>query len=337
MPKRRRYINDSSTAGTSSPTNSSSEVSKGSSSTSSPATHSNTSTTTTATRTIIDGRAYHNLENVYYVLPGDDEDKDRLHQQHWMLTLAFGSNFDAPVTEMLEDGITVLDAGCGPGTWTLEMSHTYPRSQFYGIDIAPQFPVTIKPPNCDFQVASLAEKLPFPDNFFDYIHQRLLVVALTKDGWHNCLSELYRVLKPGGYVEFKEVDIKQCASGGGPVSQEFWGRLSEFIEKKGMLSGIPIDLQRHLLKDFGFDNVHSRMFPMTLLDGTKVGKLGWEDFVALFEGLRPLMGKTYEEYGTEELGAQFLKRYEQELLDPINKTREPTAKWYCIYAQKPAN
>lgn len=30
-----------------------------------------------------------------------------------MLTLAFGSNFDAPVTEMLEDGITVLDAGCG--------------------------------------------------------------------------------------------------------------------------------------------------------------------------------------------------------------------------------
>lgn len=83
-----------------------------------------------------------------------------------------------------------------------------------------------------------------------------------------------------------------------------------------------------------YDNAQERSRDTTWLTGCVSVR---EDFVALFEGLRPLMGKTYEEYGTEELGAQFLKRYEQELLDPINKTREPTAKWYCIYAQKPAN
>lgn len=44
-------------------------------------------------------------------------DKDRLHQQHWMLNLAFGSNFDAPVIKMLEEGINVLDAGCGMSSW----------------------------------------------------------------------------------------------------------------------------------------------------------------------------------------------------------------------------
>lgn len=58
-----------------------------------------------------------------------------------------------------------------------------------------------------------------------------------------------------------------------------WTELSflvtEFIEAKDMNAGIALDLETHLLKDFGFENIHSRMFPMTLLDGTKVGKLGW--------------------------------------------------------------
>lgn len=40
-------------------------------------------------------------------------DKDRLHQQHWMIRLAFGSNFDAPVEKELEKGIVVLDSACG--------------------------------------------------------------------------------------------------------------------------------------------------------------------------------------------------------------------------------
>lgn len=40
-------------------------------------------------------------------------DKDRLHQQHWMIKLAFGGNFSSPVEEQLQKGITVLDSACG--------------------------------------------------------------------------------------------------------------------------------------------------------------------------------------------------------------------------------
>lgn len=65
------------------------------------------------------------------------------------------------------------------------MAQQYPHSTFHGIDIAEQFPNEIKPFNCHFQVANVTEKLPFPDNYFDYIHQRLLVAALTRDGWNN--------------------------------------------------------------------------------------------------------------------------------------------------------
>lgn len=40
-------------------------------------------------------------------------DNDRIHSQHWLLKLIVGSNFDAPVGDVLENGATVLDSGCG--------------------------------------------------------------------------------------------------------------------------------------------------------------------------------------------------------------------------------
>lgn len=83
----------------------------------------------------------------------------------------------------MKEGIHVLDAGCGPGTWTLEMAETYPSSKFVGIDTSCVFPENIKPGNVEFVIANLAKPLPFPDNHFDYIHQRFLLLGLTSDDW----------------------------------------------------------------------------------------------------------------------------------------------------------
>lgn len=38
---------------------------------------------------------------------------DRMHQQHWLVALAFGSHFDSPVQAELEAGTNVLDSACG--------------------------------------------------------------------------------------------------------------------------------------------------------------------------------------------------------------------------------
>jgi ubiquinone/menaquinone biosynthesis C-methylase UbiE len=76
----------------------------------------------------------------------------------------------------------VLDIACGSGVWVLEMATSFPNSQFYGIDFACIFPNTIKPPNTTFQQCDVLdpEGLPFPDEFFDYIHMRLV---------YNCFSK----------------------------------------------------------------------------------------------------------------------------------------------------
>lgn len=95
------------------------------------------------------------------------------------------SNFHAPVQEQLTEGINVLDSGCGPGTWTLDLAEVYPKSKFYGVDASCVFPENIKPPNVQFLIGNIAKDLPFPDNQFDFIFQRLLFLGLTSDDWDN--------------------------------------------------------------------------------------------------------------------------------------------------------
>ena len=73
----------------------------------------------------------------------------------------------------------------GPATWSLDMAEMYPNSTFHGVDAYPVYPSEVKPQNCHFQPANVAEKLPFPDNHFDFIYQRLLIFGFTRTDWKN--------------------------------------------------------------------------------------------------------------------------------------------------------
>ncbi|CAO3637739.1 unnamed protein product [Mucor hiemalis] len=161
-----------------------------------------------------DGRRYHADESVAYVLPNDDDEADRVHEQHWILRYVLQGNFFSPVTKQLEEGINVLDSGCGPATWAFEMAEAYPLSKFYGIDASCVFPEDIKPANVEFIIGNIAKELPYDDNFFDFIHQRLLILGLTGDDWTSTLDNLYKVLKPGGYIELGEPDLQVVKDAG---------------------------------------------------------------------------------------------------------------------------
>lgn len=46
-------------------------------------------------------------------LPKSKIEIDRIHQQHWVFKVAFQGNYAVPLKEKLEEGIKVLDSGCG--------------------------------------------------------------------------------------------------------------------------------------------------------------------------------------------------------------------------------
>jgi SAM-dependent methyltransferase len=142
-----------------------------------------------------------------YLLTQSNDEQDRMVAQHYLLRTAFGADFSSPIRTQLHKGIVVLDVGCGPGTWTMEMSTAFPKSTFIGIDQSACYPRDIKPRNCHFRTCgSLVEQqeLPFPDNSIDYIYQRDMNWGLTGQTWQPLLLEYQRILKPGGWIEFVE-------------------------------------------------------------------------------------------------------------------------------------
>ena len=100
------------------------------------------------------------------------------------------------VTQMLEgikfrDGKhsdKVLDVGCGTGF----VSMLYPNFDITGVDISDGMLAH----NPHKWIKAPAEQLPFPDNHFDFVVCRSLLHHLDEP--MAGLSEMYRVLKPGG-------------------------------------------------------------------------------------------------------------------------------------------
>ncbi|CAG8475253.1 4637_t:CDS:2, partial [Ambispora leptoticha] len=118
--------------------------------------------------------------------------------------------------DKLKSGKTrVLDIGCGPGTWILDMANDYKPSQFTGVDISATFPTSVKPSNVNFEQCDvLNEKLPFEADTFDFIHVRFMGSCFTEVEWNErVIPALIRVLKPGGYVEIMDFDIQAMNEG----------------------------------------------------------------------------------------------------------------------------
>ena len=99
------------------------------------------------------------------------------------------SNFHAPIKTQLEEGIAVIDAGCGPAAWTLDMAEEFPNSKFTGLDVSFIFPENTEHPNVEFQIQNISTELTLPENSVDFYFQRLVFLGLTNEGWDN-VSEL---------------------------------------------------------------------------------------------------------------------------------------------------
>ena len=85
------------------------------------------------------------------------------------------------------------------------MATDFPNPSFTGVDISPVTPQGIKPKNVHFVQGNILDGLPFPDNSFDYVHQRLLILGIPSDKWQSVVNDIVRVLKPGGYLEVFEI------------------------------------------------------------------------------------------------------------------------------------
>ena len=111
----------------------------------------------------------------------------------------------------LRPGMALLDAGCGPGSITAGLARSVAPGECVGIDASAEVvdaarerAVTGGVTNLRFEAADVT-KLPFDDATFDAVFAHALLQHLP---WPlDALTELRRVLKPGGVIGLADADL----------------------------------------------------------------------------------------------------------------------------------
>jgi SAM-dependent methyltransferase len=215
------------------------------------------------------------------MLPRHPAEIDRLDLQHYALRAALQGNYVAPV----ERPSSILDVGSGTGQWAYDLSEEFPDALVVGFDIEPG--KADSPANYRFVRGNLLHGLPFADDGFDFVHQRLLQAGIPLDRWPEVVGHLLRVTRPGGYVELMEIGDRTEPAG--PAITRLWGLCSRVAASYGLdwTRAVPSSLGS-CLEGAGAVDVqrHHVAVPIGAWGGT-VGEMMAADLQALFTRLGP--------------------------------------------------
>lgn len=282
-----------------------------------------------ALTTTVRGRTH--ARGIPYALPRDSEEMNRLDFQHYVLRQAFKGNFLAPI----ENPLAILDVGTGTGRWAREVATVFPSANVIGLDLnAP--PVDekaeaggeeMRPSNYGFVPGNILEGLPFTDASFDFVHMRLLVLALPHDRWPFVANELIRVTRPGGWVESVEVIADER---GGPAVDQIMAWVAAMLQRRG------IDItdgsrMGALLQAQGLVNVFSRRIEVPIgVHGGRVGRLMAAD---ILNGMQALRGPM------EAMGLTTAAEFDRVFAEAKKAMDSPhvrcVAPFYVAYGQRP--
>ncbi len=137
----------------------------------------------------------------------------RLIQFDRLTTTTMGGALAEQPPSMIAGLHEVLDLGCGPGGWVLDVAFAYPQLEAVGIDLSSTMIKYANAraqaqhlTNASFEVMDLTKPLAFPDAAFDLVNARFLINVFPREHWPTLMGECVRILRPGGILRWTETD-----------------------------------------------------------------------------------------------------------------------------------
>ncbi len=228
----------------------------------------------------------------------DEREVKRLEKQAGFVARFSLTDFEAA------PGERVLDLATGVGAMARELHRRFPGACFIGLDLrVAQLRHATKAHPVAAYVQGDGERLPFPDASFHKVHCSWLLEHVPRPV--AILKEVRRVLRPGGYAHFTEVDNASFSIS--PPDADVSATMDALNRAQLSAGGDPYVGQKlaRLFFDAGFSDVEIRPAP---LDGSAAEPALFvscvEEFAEIFLSLDESLGD----------GAQFRARRAAEAL-----------------------
>ena len=135
------------------------------------------------------------------------------------------------------------------------MADEYPSAEVIGTDLAPIQPEWV-PPNCKFEIDDYEQEWTWGSNRFDLIHYRFLIGSVTD--WKLLYQRIYDAVKPGGWFEISDMDIRMCCDDGTVAEDSYCVQWANYFYEAISRLGRSIPLVREykrMFEEAGFVDV----------------------------------------------------------------------------------
>ncbi len=261
-------------------------------------------------------------ENTYFLDAESEAEMARLMHFDYLLTAGMGPLLPESIDA---SGVSaILDIGCGPGGWALNVAFEYPDMQVMGIDISHTMIDYARAraqsqglENADFQVMNALEPLKFPDNAFDLVNARFIVGFMPKNAWPMVLQECLRITRPGGVIRLTECESPTTSS---PACEQLnamgtramW-KAGQGFSSDGQHVGIAMMLGR-FLKEAGCQRIEHVAHVLDCSAGTQANSTFYKNFMAAYQLAQPFLIKM-EVTTQEEVNRLYLQALTEMLSD----------------------
>ncbi len=235
-------------------------------------------------------------KNGYVLDPESATEMARLMLQDRLINEMIGGLF--PEREGLEGIDSMLDIGCGPGGWALDVARSYPKKEITAIDISDMMLTYAhaqkkihKLENVHFKKMDAREKLAFADQSFDLVNIRIAAGYVSRRHWPLLLKECVRITKAGGVIRLSECDrMPLTNSASYEKYAHYW---AHFLAK--MEYGFGADtytfgmspLLGKLLQEAGYSDIHMKSYALDFSYGTEFHAIQVQNTEVTFKLFQP--------------------------------------------------